>query len=292
MEGKSFLAALTDEAAPAPRKMQYFEIISNRGLYYDGWFLSSLAYQPWAMARPKFDPFAVQWELYDLNKDFSQSHNVAAENPEQVKRLSALWWAQASKNNVLPLDWRGAERISDDQAGIPDPTAGRNSFLYPGALSGLPEGSAPALKNVSFRITAKITIDKDSANGMIFTQGGNTAGWGFYLLDGKLVATHNYLSLNEYSVSADQALSTGEYTVVMEFHYGTSKEPGGGGDIKLSIDGKQVGKGSIPRTTPFFYSANEYQDIGLDSGTGVSRRYQPPFKLEGSVQSVLVELDI
>ena len=289
IQGKSFLSVLDDAKAEEVRTSQYFEMFVNRGMYDKGWWAASLAFEPWDPVRGEFDPMKAKWELYNLDEDFSQAKDLAAKNPDKLEELKALWWAEASKNKALPLDWRGAERFSAEGTGKPNLAAGRDSFTYEGVLAGLPESSAPDLKNKSFSVTAKVKI-KENANGMIFTQGGNTGGWAFYLKDGRLKAVHNYIDVAVYSVESDSAVPAGEHELKMEFAYEGGKEMGKSGSITLSIDGKAVGSGTIAKTTPFKYSLSENQDVGTDTGTAVTSDYKAPFDFQGELEKVVVEL--
>lgn len=290
IQGRSFLAALDDPDADEFRTSQYFELFANRGIYKDGWWAASLAFEPWQPERTQYDPFKAKWELYNLEEDFTQANDIVGDNPEKLQEMVALWWAEAAKNNALPLDWRGAERFSGELSGKPNLAAGRSTYVYPGVLTGLPEASAPDLKNKSFSVTAKVRID-DGANGMIFTQGGNTGGWAFYLKDGKLVTAHNFIDVERYSVSSDQTVAAGEHELKMAFAYQGGDEAGKGGTLTLSVDGTEVGSGTIEQTTPFKYSLSENQDIGRDTGTPVVYDYQAPFAFEGTIEEVVVELD-
>ncbi len=289
MQGTSFLSTLADPAAPEVRTSQYFEMFVNRGMYKDGWWAASLAFEPWDPVRGAFDPITAEWELYNLSEDFSQARDVAAENPEKLAELEALWWAEASANKALPLDWRGAERFSAELTGKPSLTGDRTSFSYPGRLEGLPEASAPDLKNKSFSVTAKATV-AESANGMIFTQGGNTGGWAFYLKDGTLKAAHNFIDVETYGVASDTPVAAGAHELKMDFTYAGGSEMGKGGTVILFVDGTEVGSGEIARSTPFKFSLSENQDIGTDTGTPVSYDYRPPFDFQGDLHSVVVTL--
>lgn len=289
IQGKSFLNTLNDAKAEEIRTSQYFEMFVNRGMYKNGWWAASLAFEPWDPVRGEFDPLKAKWELYNLDKDFSQAKDIAADNPDKLEELKALWWAEASANKALPLDWRGAERFSAEATGKPNLAGDRTSFTYAGVLAGLPESSAPDLKNKSFSVSAKVKVE-EKANGMIFTQGGNTGGWAFYLKDGKLKAAHNYLDVAVYSVESDSAIPAGEHELKMEFAYAGGKEMGKSGMVTLSVDGKQVGSGKIKQTTPFKYSLSENQDIGTDTGTAVTSDYKAPFDFQGDLDQVVVDL--
>ncbi|WP_145123480.1 arylsulfatase [Rosistilla oblonga] len=290
IEGRSFLSVLEDEDAEEIRTSQYFEMFVNRGIYKDGWWAGSLSFVPWNPNRGEFDPLSAPWELYKLDEDFSQSNDLADENPKQLDEMVKLWWATAAKQQVLPLDWRGSERFSAELMGKPNLAAGRSEYVYPVPVVGLPEASAPDLKSKSFTITAEVEID-DDANGMIFTQGGNTGGWGFYLLDGKFVATHNFLDVARYSVSSDEAIAAGEHTLKVEFDYdGKKGEVGKGGSLSLYVDGQKVGDGKVDKTSPMKYSLSENQDIGTDTGTPVTYDYREPFDFQGTLGKVVVSL--
>lgn len=289
IEGKSFLGTLTDKNAKEIRTSQYFEIFANRAIYKDGWWAASLSFEPWQAERGEYDPFKAKWELYNLDKDFSQARNVAAQNPDKVRELEALWWAEASRNNALPLDWRGAERFSAELTGKPSLAGDRKKFVYPGNFSGLPEAAAPDLKNKSFSVGATVEV-KDGANGMIFTQGGNTGGWGFYMKEGRLLAAHNFLDLKYFKVSSDRTVPAGKRNLKMEFDYQGGREMGRGGTITLYVDGTKAGSGMVEQTTPFKYSLSENQDIGRDTGTSVVDDYKVPYAFEGTIEEVVVEL--
>jgi arylsulfatase len=236
-----------------------------------------------------YDPFKAKWELYNLDKDFSQGNDMAKQNPAKLEELVTLWWAEARANNGLPIDWRGAERFSGEITGKPNLAGGRKRFVYPGNFTGLPESAAPDLKNKSFSVSAKADI-KDGANGVIFTQGGNTGGWGFYMKDGRLVAAHNFIDVKNYIVRSDQPVPAGKHELKMSFNYEGGKEMGKSGTVTLFVDGKPAGSGKIEQTTPFKYSLSESQDIGSDTGTPVVYDYQGAFPFQGKLDEVVVEL--
>jgi arylsulfatase len=196
---------------------QIFELVSNRGMYQNGWMASSIAYSPWEAFRKGFDPNKSKWELYNIAQDFSQADDLAAQYPERVKALVDLWWAEAARHDVLPLDWRSVERLSEQLTGRPSLAAGRKTSVYNTPLVALPEAAAPDLKNKSFAITAEVNIPSSGAQGMIFTQGGITAGWGFYIQNGKLVGMHNYIDSQRYRVVSTENVPSGKATLILDF---------------------------------------------------------------------------
>ncbi|AYC32393.1 arylsulfatase [Pseudomonas cavernae] len=289
LDGISMLYTFEDAKAPGRRTKQLFEMFVNRGIYQNGWMASSMSFVPWEAERAKLDIDKTKWELYNLNKDFTQANDLAAQHPDKLKALQDLWWAEASRLSVLPLDPRGPERMSDQITGRPSLAAGRKSFVYDTPLVALPEGAAPDLKNKSFTITAEVEIPQEGASGMISTQGGFTAGWAFYLQQGKLVGAHNHIDFDHYRIVSTGTVPAGTVTLAMDFKY-DGGGMGKGGTLTLYANGKKIGEGHIEKTTPFKYSTFEGQDIGEDSGTPVELSYTPPFKFPGTINKLVVEL--
>jgi len=289
IEGVSLVYTFGDAKAAERHKTQVFEIGVNRGIYQNGWFASSLSFPPWQPDRTGFDIDKAKWELYNIEQDFSQANDLASRDPAKLRAMQDLWWAEAARSNILPLDWRGPERMSVEITGKPSLAAGRATFVYETPLAALPEASAPDLKNKSFTITAEAEIPASAAEGMIFTQGGFTGGWGFYIQQGKLVGMHNHVALESYRVVSAEAVPVGKVTLAMDFKYdggGIAK----GGTLTLLANGKKIDEGRVDKTTPFKYSLFEGQDIGEDTGSPIDFSYAPPFKFTGKLGKVTVEL--
>jgi len=289
VEGVSMVYTFNDAKAPNQRKSQIFELVANRGMYQDGWMASSMAYLPWTATRTGYDPDKAKWELYNIDQDFSQANDLAAKNPDKLKSLVDLWWAEAARHDVLPLDWRSVERLSEQITGRPSLAAGRKTFVYNSPLVALPEGAAPDLKNKSFTITAEVEIPAGGGDGMIFTQGGITAGWGFYLVKGKLVGLHNYIAEQRYRAASTENVPAGKVTLTFDFKY-DGDGMGKGGTITLLANGKKIGEVRVVKTAGYKYSLYEGQDVGEDSGSPVDFDYTPPFKFNGRIDRVTVEL--
>lgn len=289
IEGVSIVYTFANAKAKDRRRTQYFEMQGYRGIYHDGWMASSITFEPWNLSRPEFDIDKAPWELYNIDQDFSQANNIAGSNPDKLKMMEALFWSEAARYNVLPIDWRSLERVGDEEMGRPNPTLGRREFDYPGRLTNVALGSAPVLRNRSFSVSADIVVPSTGAQGMLFTQGGSTAGWGFYVQQGKLVAIHNFLGIERYRVEANAPLPAGKSTVAMVFNY-DGGGPAKGGTLQLIENGKVVGEGRLPRTVPGQYAAFEGQDIGMDTGSPVDSGYQPPFAFTGTIERVHVTL--
>ena len=189
----------------------------------------------------------LTWSLYDLSKDFSEDNDLAAAQPEKLKELQDLFWIEAAKYNVLPLDNTMATRAL---APRPSAAAGRDTFTYTGEMSGLPSSAAPDPVARSFTITAEVEVPEGGGEGMLNTLGGRFGGYGLYLLKGKPVFTYNLLALERFRWEGADALTPGKHTIVFDFTY-DGPGPGKGGTGVLSVDGTEVAKKAIPHTIPF-----------------------------------------
>jgi arylsulfatase A-like enzyme len=304
IEGVS-MAYTFDEAnaeAPSRRDTQYFEMMGMRALYHDGWIASTTPIRsPWdVFGKAIQDPAnAFQWELYDLSKDWTQNHDLAASHPEKLKELQDLFWQEAEKYQVLPLDASVATRMITPR---PSVTAGRNTFTYTGKLIGVPLGDAPSLLNASYTIKAEVDIPKGGGEGMIVTEGGRFGGFGFYLLRGKPVFLWNLVDLNRVRWQGAHKLSPGKHVLEFAFEYeglgfGTLafndlSGIGQGGTGTLKVDGKPVATQKLDRTLPIVLQWDETFDIGADTGTPVSDRdYQVPFELRATLQKLTIEIN-
>ncbi|HEY1429030.1 MAG TPA: arylsulfatase, partial [Candidatus Tumulicola sp.] len=219
IEGKSFAASFDDAKADSPRKTQYFELVCNRGLYHDGWMASSPAFVPWQAVRGDWDPDTAPWELYDLSKDFSQANDLAAQYPDKLRQMQDLWWVEASKYSVLPIDWRGTIRMNSEAMGRPSLIGDRTSVTYYPGTVGLPDAASPRMCNKSWKITAEIELTAGSESGMIVTHGGLEGGYGLYLKNGVPSFVYNFLSIDRPTFTADGPLPKGKTQLVVDFAY-------------------------------------------------------------------------
>lgn len=288
IEGTSFAYTLNDANAKERHTTQYFELGVNRGMYQNGWMASALSFPPWEANREAFDPDKQTWELYNVNEDFTQATNLAKEQPDKLRQMQDLWWVEAAKYNVLPLDWRGTIRMNDELMGRPNLMAGRKSMTYYDGMIGIPGAAAPSILNKSWTITADIVVNDSKTNGVIITQGGVQGGYGLYLRDGKLTFLYNYLTLNRLKLTSSSALAKGKHKIVVDFIY-DGGGLGKGGKLVVSSDGKVVAEGRLEKTVPINFSIVEGMDIGMDTGSPVDN-YALPFKFTGAIEKVTVDL--
>jgi hypothetical protein len=287
VEGVSMVYSFDDAKAASTHRTQYFEMLANRAIYNDGWVAATTPpLAPWAVGKTiNVDDY--KWELYDVTKDFSEANDLAAKEPKRLHELQELFWIEAAKNNVLPLDNSKLERMNVDNR--PSITRGRALFTYYPGMTRIPEGSAPSILNKSFKIGAEVTIPSAGAEGVLVTQGGRFNRWRLYLLAGKPLFHYNTVGVYRSTVAGPDRLSPGNHTVLIDFKY-DGGGLGKGGTATLMVDGQQVAQGKIERTIPFRISADETLDIGEDTGTPVSEDYQVPFKFSGDLKKVAIQL--
>jgi len=306
IEGTSLVYTFDPAAAgpnkPSKHKTQYFEMFGQWALYHEGWLLSTKVNRaPWEAFGPANpDPLNNQvLQLYDLNKDFSQSQDLASKYPDKVKQLKEMFIAEAKKYQVFPMDASVAARIV---APRPNITAGRNEFVYTHPMTGLPQGDSPMLLNTSYTITADITVPEGGAEGMILTSGGRFAGYGFYLLKGKPVFLWNLIDMERVKWEGPDALTPGHHTV----EYDSKYDGLGAGTLAfnnfsglgrpatgtLKVDGKEVATKTMPKTLPMILQWDESFDIGSDTLTGVNDAdYKPPFALTAKLNKLTIKVD-
>ncbi|MFN7804031.1 MAG: arylsulfatase [Planctomycetaceae bacterium] len=290
IEGTSFLKSFFDAKAPETRSTQYFELLVNRGIYHQGWLASSRSFVPWVPVRGEFDPLTAKWELYNLNEDFTQSNDLAAQHPEKLRELEAIFWKEAEKYQVLPLDWRAVERLSAELQGRPSLAGKRKQFVYFPGQVGLPDGASPPMLNKSWSITAEVEIPDGGAEGMIYTHGGLTGGLGLFLKEGRAHFVYNMLAIDRYLISSEP-MPKGKVSLQVRFQYeGQPGQLGQGGMVTLLANGKKVGEGKLPKTVPLQFSLGEGVDVGRDSGSAVADNYQLPFEFTGTIEKVTVDL--
>ena len=290
VEGISLAYTFTDAEAKDRRRTQYFEMLLNRAIYHDGWVAASRASIPWEGARTTPNPDTLTWELYNIDKDFSEADDLAAKMPEKLAQLEELWWAEASRYDVLPLDGRATVRLNAEAMGRPTPTAGRTKFTYYPGVVALPSGSAPNLLNKSFQVTADVEVPKGASSGVVWAMGGGDGGYAIFVKDGKAVFAGNFLGRTVTRVASKQSLAAGKATLRGEFTY-DGGGMGKGGTLSLFVNDAKVGEGRLAQTQAITLGLGGTLDVGEDSGSPVDEAsYTPPFAFNGTIKSVTVEI--
>jgi arylsulfatase len=301
IEGTSMVYTWDPANADAPTRhtTQYFEMLGNRAIYHDGWVACTTpATFPWELStKPPPDVISgYRWELYNTEDDPTQNNDLAAAMPDKLAQMQQLFYVEAAKYNVLPLDNSTLTRWN---APKPSLTAGRTEFTYSGTLASVPGSTAPNILNKGYTITAEVTIPSGGAEGMIVTEGGRFGGYGLFLSKGefgfgrgRVVFLYNLLDLKR-TIWEGPELEEGTHTIVFEFN---PSEPGlgKGGTGVLSVNGKEVARTTMDHSTPITFAEDETFDVGLDTRTGVAMveyRYDVPFEFTGTIDKLTFKLE-
>jgi arylsulfatase A-like enzyme len=303
LEGVSFTHTFDSADAPTQRTTQYFEMFGHRSLYHDDW----RAVCPWP--GPSYTEALQQgrsmgetitpevldrldregWELYDIAGDPTESRNVAAEHPDRLREMVALWWEEAEKYKVLPLDGSLQARLATER---PQTSKARSRYVYYPGGSVVPSFAAPPLMNRPYSIEADVEV-VDDTEGVLVAQGGDAGGYVFYLSNGRPCHVYNYVGVDRFEVQGPDPLSAGRHALRYEF------EPTGAPDFKsgkgspgrgqLYVDGTLVANTELPHTTPLIFEL-EGLSCGYDFGAPAGEGYTSPFAFTGKIHSVTFDV--
>jgi hypothetical protein len=303
IEGISLAWTVKDATAPDVHTTQYFEVLGSRSMYHDGWRAEcgwpGPNYATGAKRGHKVgDPIHAddiaeldkQWELYDLRSDPTEVHDLADKHPERLKEMIDLWYEEADKYNVLPLQGTVGSRVS-----FPRPMPGRATdkhVLFAGAP--VPALVAPNTYNRPHTITAEVNVPKDGVEGVIYAMGSNAGGYSLFVKDGKLNFVYNYEGHKKYRIVADTALPTGDVTIQYEFKVTGDPDfangSGAPGTGILAVNGKNIGSVDMDKTTPYIFCI-EGVSVGYDYGDAVDHKnYEDAFPFTGTVKKVTYDV--
>lgn len=280
LDGVSMLYTFDDAKAENRRTRQYFEAFSNRAMYEDGWWAGSREVLPWISKKEPLNLDQSQWELYNLERDFTQARDLASEHPEKLRKLQDLFWIEASLNSVLPLDPGGSARMLEAQALGKTPRA-RYTY-YPGAV-GIIESAAPDIKNKSFSIRASITMGTAEDAGVLVALGGRIGGYSLFVRDRHATFWYNFCGMEQTVLRSEERLSLGESEVAVDFEYDGGGN-GLGGSLQLFINGSLSAQVRLERTVARIF-ARETFDIGMDLNSPVGD-YESPFPFTGTIHKI------
>ena len=290
LDGISMAYTFNQPEAKSAKTTQYFEILGHRGVYHDGWIASVWGPKaPWSPDLTgviNWEPEKDEWELYDLNKDYSQSKNLAKENPEKLAELKELFDKEATDNHVYPI---GGSYYTIFFSPSELPSSPLTEWTFYEGQDRIPEAMAP--KFMSGRSTMAVIdaeIAKD-AEGVLFAIGGISAGFTVYMDKGFLKAEYNAMTLNRYKVASKSVIPTGKVKIEVETKYDT-KERLAPATVTLKVNGKQVGQGRIERSVPSIFTASETFDVGVDLGSPVALDYfdRAPFRFNGKIEKIYI----
>jgi arylsulfatase len=268
LHGTPMTYTFAGAASPTKKKVQHFEMLGHRGIVADGWKAVTLH-----LPRTTMDQDV--WELYDLNTDFSETNDLAAANPDKLRELEALWWEEAAKYKVLPVDDGSGSRLRRPV---------RKKFvLWPG-LERVPSDAAPRLTNTSYTIAAHITVPANGCEGVLISEGDRWGGYVMFVQDGK-PCFHYHFPLERHEVRGTQNLTPGDHIITWEL----TKVERASGHGTLSVDGVEVASVDIPRILRGWMPFNGLH-VGRNNGAPVGTTYEAPFPFTGTLHRIEVEL--
>ena len=288
IDGVSMKYTFANATAPGQKHIQYFENNASRGIYQDGWYASTFGpFIPWdtpgSVERvAKWDANKDVWQLNDLRSDFSQAEDLAAKNPKKLAEMKDLFMKEAKANRVFPIGaglWLRTH--PEDRVKTP-----YTSWTFDTSTVRMPEFTAPGLG----RESTHVTIDADvgeNATGVLYALGGFSGGLTLYMDGGDLVYEYNMMEIERTSVRSQGKIAGGKRKIEIDT---TIAKPGAAAEVVLSVDGKEVGRGTVKRTVPAAFTASESFDVGVDLGSPVSPAYfdRRPFKFNGKIEQVVV----
>lgn len=302
IEGFSLAHTFDDATAAGKHHTQYFEMMGHRSIYHDGW----RAVCPWP--GPSFTEAgaffgkpipadtlteidATGWELYHVDEDWAENHNLATENRARLIEMIATWYVEAGKYNVMPVDGRGVQRFAEER---PQLTADRSRYTFYPHTQAVPFNAGPRLLNRSHSITAEVEIPEGGAEGVLVSYGGTDGGYTLFVQDGLLQYVQNYVARDYLHVKADKPLTAGRHELRFEFE--VTGEPdfahgkGAAGRAQLYVDRKLTGQSDFPHTTPLSLGLTGGITVGADPGAPVCPFYRAPFEFTGIIHQVTFDL--
>jgi arylsulfatase len=287
VEGTSLLYTLQDAKVATRKDRQYFEMFAHRAIWADGWkavtlhwssaMLMRLGHIDHALHDGDYD--ADTWELYHLDEDISEMHDLAAEYPDKLRELVDMWWEDAERYQVLPLDDSLLARLLVDRPRVFET---REVYNYASRLR-LPRQGSPVLRDRSFTISAEIEIT-DACEGTVMSYGGVDGGVTLCVVDGKVHFVSNFLGRTHTVVSSRQPVPQGPLTIDVLFE----RTAPNAAHVSLYLDGALDGEADVPRTNPVAFAMSEGLEVGTDSVSPVWPRYRSPFPFTGTIKNVVL----
>jgi arylsulfatase len=234
---------------------------------------------------------ATGWELYNLKDDPAETNNLAEKERNRLIAMIGMWYVEAGKYNVLPIDSRGTLRLADPR---PQIAVGRKKYVYYAGTQVVPPNAGPRLLNVQHSISVHAEVPKGGCEGVLCAMGGVDGGFAFYVQDGKLTYGYNYVADRHFKVQSDSAVPEGNHIFSVEFtptgKPDIAQGKGVPANIKLFVDGKQAGSGVLPVTIPLTFGLSGGVSIGANAGSPIMTDYEPPFAFTGTIKKALVDV--
>ncbi len=291
IDGVSMAYTFSDAKAKGRKRTQYFEVMGSRSIYHEGWMASALGPRlPWVPGLPKgirdWNPDNDKWELYNLDDDWSQAHDLADKMPRKLAEMKEQFLIEFAKNNGFPIGGGLWIPILHPELRKGPPYT---EWTFPGEITRMPEFCAPALGNKPNVVTIDAEIP-EQPRGVLYALGGFSGGLSLYVKDGVLSYEYNLFEIQRTHIRASKKLAPGKAKIEVETSYVVPK-PAGPLKVVIRVNGQEAASGIVPVSAPLLFTANDCLDIGTDLGSPVSVDYydQAPFKFNGKISNVHVK---
>ena len=285
LNGVSMRYSFDDAQAPTTKKRQYYAMIGTRGIWQDGWKAAAI-HAPLS-GRGRYDE--DRWELYHVERDRAEAHDLAAEYPEKLRELVAAWFEEAEANFVLPLDDRPAvEQLNIDRPQAEPP---RSHYVYYPDTAPVPEGVAVSVRGRSYKILADVEITPDSL-GVLFAHGSRFGGHTLFVKDHRLHYVYNFLGIKPEQVFVSPELDPGPQTLGVEFVREGAGEHGESiGTARLYVGDSVVAEGPMRAQVGKFSLSGCGLCVGYAGADPISTSYRDAFRFTGGrIRAVVVDI--
>jgi arylsulfatase len=285
INGVSMDYTFADAKAEGTRKLQFFDIMGSRGLYYDGWFASAFGLRnPWVPGLPEnaatWNPEEDSWELYNINEDWSQAKDLAGEMPAKLAEMKNMFLVESAKNKNLPIGgglWSIIYHPEDA------PSTPYTDWTFSGRIERMPEFAAPKLGKFDNDVSMEVVVP-ENANGVLYALGGFSGGLTCYMKDGYLHYEYNLFEISRTQLKSKTKLPLGAVKIDVVSRLASPKR-GSALNVTLKVNDKVIAEGQVPITAAFVFTANDCLDFGSDLGSPVSTDYYDlaPFEFNGKI---------
>lgn len=283
LDGVSLLPGFTNAGMPSAHHTQYFELAGNRAIYHKGWMASALNA---SLSSSRRDD---AWELYHVEKDFTQARDLAATHPDKLAELKALFDRQAWANNVYPIG--GGAYLKEVK---PFVTNGRTRFDFFQGPDTIPHAQLPNM-NLGFTLEAEVTVPATGGSGVLAAYGHREKGFAWYLQEGR-ITFENRAGLHAQTLVSPIPLSAGRHLLRYQFACETCTGPGRQlkplfGTARLFVDGALVAEQKLDTLNLMPGGENLGLHIGRAGGSTVSEAYVAPAPFNGRLDRFSLMLD-
>jgi arylsulfatase A-like enzyme len=270
IDGVSMRYSVADPDGPSERRTQFYSMLGSRGIWHDGW--KAVTTHPTISGWSHFNDDT--WQLYHVESDRSELHDLADERPDKLREMVNLWYAEAGDNQAFPLDDRSALEIILTPR--PQLAESRERYVYFPDSAEVPEAQAVNVRNRSFTIGALVDIPGKDATGVLFSQGALFGGHSLYVKDNRLHYVNNFVGIVEQKVDSAEDLPIGDNVLLSASFEKDGEDPPhvSTGMLSLYHGDKKVGEARIKTQPGMFSLAGEGLCVGRDSGAPVTGDYE------------------